>query len=83
MHLDNTVGTGDFFDYNQHFNISNNYSPSTLVSVLVFSDEIKIEQLNLEIIMEIYYRTHQYLYQMAQMAVIYLNFILPVQMIYN
>ena len=68
MRLDNTIGTGDFFDYNQHL-IFNNYSPSTLVSVLVFSDGLKnIEQLNLEIVMEIYYRTHQYLYQMAQMV---------------
>ena len=43
---DNTIGTGDFFDYNQHL-IFNNYSPSKLVSVLVFSDDAKYRTIEL------------------------------------
>ena len=77
--LDNTIGTGDFFDYNQHL-IFNNYSPSTLVSVLVFSDEAKYRTIELRNSNgNILQDTSIFIPNAPNGIRIYLNFILPVQ----
>ena len=78
--LDNTIGSGDFFDYNQHL-IFNNYSPSKLVSVLVYSDEaLKVRTIELRNSTgNILQDTSIFIPNAPNGIRIYLNFTLPVQ----